>query len=72
MKISSTPCSAAQKATARAARKDAGADAWKGNSVKINASATDFVGYPGFACDAEVLAIVNADGELVEHAGRRG
>ena len=47
---------AAQKATARAARKDAGADAWKGNSVKINASATDFVGYTDFACDAKVLA----------------
>ena len=60
---------AAQKATARAARKDAGADAWKGNSVKINASATDFVGYTDFACDAKVLAIVNADGELVDMLG---
>ena len=60
---------AAQKATARAARKDAGADAWKGNSVKINASATDFLGYTDFACDAKVLAIVNADGELVDMLG---
>ena len=60
---------AAQKATARAARKDAGADAWKGNSVKINASATDFEGYTDFACDAKVLAIVNADGELVDMLG---
>ena len=55
---------AAQKATARAARKDAGADAWKGNSVKIDADKTEFVGYTDFDCDAKILAIVNADGDL--------
>ena len=58
-----------QKATARAARKDAGADAWKGESVKIDAEKTEFVGYTDFECDAKVLAIINADGELVEMLG---
>lgn len=60
---------AAQKATARAARKDAGADAWKGNSVKIDADKTEFVGYTDFDCDAKILAIVNADGDLVDMLG---
>ncbi len=41
----------------------------EGNSVKINALATDFVGYTDFACDAKVLAIVSADGELVDMPG---
>lgn len=68
MKISSTPCWL-PKSNRPCRRKDAGADAWKGNSVKINASATDFVGYTDFACDAKVLAIVNADGELVDMLG---
>lgn len=58
-----------QKATARAARKDAGADAWKGESVKINADKTEFVGYTDFDCDATVLAIINSDGELVDMLG---
>lgn len=60
---------AAQKATARAARKDAGADAWKGNSVKINADKTEFVGYTDFECKAKVLAIINEDGELADMLG---
>ena len=60
---------AAQKATARAARKDAGAGAWKGNSVKIDADRTEFVGYTDFDCDAKILAIVNNDGELVDMLG---
>lgn len=58
-----------QKATARAARKDAGADAWKGESVKIDAEKTEFIGYTDLSCDARVLAIVNADGELVDMLG---
>ena len=58
-----------QKATARAARKDAGADAWKGNSVKIDTDKTEFVGYTDFDCDAKIIAIVNADGELVDMLG---
>ena len=60
---------AAQKATARAARKDAGEDAWKGNSVKIDAAKTEFLGYTDFDCDAKVVAIVNADGELADMLG---
>ncbi|MDD6727964.1 MAG: alanine--tRNA ligase, partial [Eubacteriales bacterium] len=60
---------AEQKATARAARKDAGADAWKGESVKIETEKTDFLGYTDFECDAQVKAIVNADGELVDMLG---
>ena len=58
-----------QKATARAARKDAGEDAWKGESVKIDAEKTEFIGYTDLSCDARVLAIVNADGELVDMLG---
>lgn len=58
-----------QKATARAARKDAGADAWKGESVKIDAAKTEFVGYSDFECEAKVLAVLNADGELVDMLG---
>ncbi len=58
-----------QKKTARAARKDAGADAWKGNSVKIEAEATKFTGYTDFTAEAEVKAIVNTDGELVDMLG---
>lgn len=58
-----------QKATARAARKDAGADAWKGESVKIDTEKTEFVGYTDFTCEAKVLAIINAEGELVDMLG---
>lgn len=58
-----------QKSTARAARKDAGADAWKGNSVKIDTDKTEFVGYTDFECNAKITAIVNADGELVDMLG---
>ena len=58
-----------QKAIARAARKDAGADAWKGESIRIEADKTEFVGYTDFACEAKVLAIINADGEPVNMLG---
>lgn len=58
-----------QKDTARAARKDAGADAWKDSSIKIEGSATEFLGYTDFECDAKVCALVNADGELVDALG---
>ena len=58
-----------QKATARAARKDAGADAWKGESVKFEVEKTEFVGYTQTVCDAKVLAIVNMDGEFVDALG---
>ncbi len=58
-----------QKATARVARKDAGADAWKNTSVKIDAEKTVFTGYTDFTAEAKVLALVNADGELVDMLG---
>ena len=58
-----------QKATARAARKDAGADAWKNTSVKIDAEKTVFTGYTDFTAEAKVLALVNSDGELVDMLG---
>lgn len=58
-----------QKATARAARKDAGADAWKNTSVKIDAEKTVFTGYTDFTAESKVLALVNADGELVDMLG---
>ncbi len=58
-----------QKATARAARKDAGADAWKGSSVKIEVAPTTFVGYTDMTAKAKVLAIVNAEGELADMLG---
>ena len=58
-----------QKKTARAARKDAGADAWKGSSVKIEVEPTVFTGYTDNYAEAEVLALVNSDGELVEMLG---
>ncbi len=60
---------AEQKATARAARKDAGEDAWKGESVKIDTDKTDFVGYTDFECESAVKAIINSDGELADMLG---
>ncbi len=58
-----------QKKTARAARKDAGADAWKGSAVKIDADPTEFLGYTDFDCEAAVKAIINNDGESVNMLG---
>ena len=58
-----------QKQTARAARKDAGADAWKGTSVKIETEPTEFTGYEHMTSKAVVKAIINSDGELVEMLG---
>ena len=58
-----------QKRTARAARKDAGADAWKGSNLKIDAEPTEFLGYTDFNCEAKIVAIINDDGELVDAIG---
>lgn len=58
-----------QKATARAARKDAGADAWKGESVKIDTDKTVFVGYTDLENECKVLALVNSDGEQTDMLG---
>ncbi len=57
-----------QKAQARAARKDAGADAWKGSSIKIDTEETVFTGYTDFASDATVSAIIK-DGTLADMIG---
>ena len=62
-----------QKTRARAARKNAGAEAWEGSSdVLKGIESTDFVGYDKLACDAKVLCIVK-DGEACSSArNRRG
>ena len=50
---------AASRAAARAARKDAGAEAWKGGSASLKEIApTAFLGYTDSACEAQVLAII--------------
>ena len=57
-----------QRVRARAARKDAGADAWKGGSnVTEQLPASRFTGYDTLTGEAKVLAIVK-DGELAESA----
>ena len=58
-----------QKRTARAARKDAGADAWKGSNIKLDVEPTEFLGYTQFNCEAKVLALINDNGELVDALG---
>lgn len=58
-----------QKSTARAARKDAGADAWKNESVKLDCEKTEFTGYTDFECDANVVALINDKGELCDRLG---
>lgn len=59
---------AQSRAAARAARKDAGAQAWKDNNVSFkDVGATEFVGYTDYSCDAEIKAIVT-NGERDEFA----
>ena len=58
-----------QKRKARAARKDAGADAWKGSNLKIDAEPTEFLGYTDLKCTAKIVSIINNDGELTEAIG---
>ncbi len=57
-----------QKRTARAARKDSDTDAWKSEAVKIDADATEFVGYESYDCSAKILAVI-ADGEQKDMLG---
>lgn len=60
---------AESRAAARAARKDAGAEAWKGGKVSLkDIDTTEFLGYTDYVCDATVKAIV-VDGERVDFAG---
>ena len=55
-----------QKERARNARKDAGADAWKGGaSVAEQLEASKFVGYTDLTAEAKVVALIQ-DNELVE------
>jgi alanyl-tRNA synthetase len=55
-----------QRERARSARKNAGADAWKGDSGAVNQLLpSQFVGYEAMSIDAKVTAIVK-DNELAE------
>ena len=57
-----------QRERARAARKNAGKDAWEGEgSVIEDLPETQFLGYEETECDAQILGIVR-DGERVESA----
>ncbi|MBR2411747.1 MAG: alanine--tRNA ligase [Clostridia bacterium] len=59
-----------QKETARNARKDAGADAWKNSSASLKGiSETVFTGYEGTDGNGKVLAILSSEGELNERIG---
>ena len=59
---------AQSRAAARAARKDAGAQAWKDSNVSFkDVGATEFVVYTDYSCDAEIKAIVT-NGERDEFA----
>lgn len=57
-----------QKRTARAARKDSDTDAWKSETIKIDAKATDFVGYNEYDCTAKIVAVIS-DGEQKDMLG---
>ena len=59
-----------QKDTARSARKDAGADAWKNSSASLKGiEETVFTGYEGIAGKGTVLAILTKDGETADTIG---
>ncbi len=59
---------AESRAAARAARKDAGAEAWKGGQASLkDIEATEFVGYTDYECKGTVKAII-ADGERADVA----
>ncbi len=59
---------AESRAAARAARKDAGAEAWKGGSASLkDIEKTEFLGYSDYTCEGTVKAIV-VNGERVDFA----
>ncbi|MBQ7838296.1 MAG: alanine--tRNA ligase [Clostridia bacterium] len=59
---------AESRAAARAARTDAGAEAWKGGQASLkDVETTEFLGYTDFSCNAAVKAII-ADGERADVA----
>ncbi len=58
-----------QKKRSRAARKDAGADAWLSDNADLSdVAATDFAGYSEFTTESEILAIIR-EGERASQAG---
>lgn len=57
-----------QKRTSRAARKDSDTDAWKSETIKIDAKTTDFVGYNEYDCTAQIVAVIS-DGEQKDMLG---
>ena len=62
---------AEQKKRSRDARKNAGADAWISDSVDLSdVSATEFVGYTDYSCNAKIKAIiVNGEREVAASEG---
>ncbi len=59
-----------QKETARNARKDAGADAWKNSTASLKGiPETVFTGYEGTDGKGKLLAILTSEGELSENIG---
>ncbi len=60
---------AQSRAAARAARKDAGAEAWKGGGASLkDIKATEFLGYESYSCESEVTALISG-GERVDFIG---
>jgi len=59
-----------QKETARNARKDAGADAWKNSSASLKGiPETVFTGYENTEGKGRILAILTSDGETADNIG---
>ena len=57
------------KDTARAARKVAGTEGWKGSDISFNeCGATEFKGYSDYTCEGKVLALAT-NGEKVDFIG---
>ncbi len=57
---------AESRAAARAARKDAGAEAWKGGQASLkDIETTEFLGYTDYACESTVKAVI-VDGERAD------
>ncbi|MBE6771868.1 MAG: alanine--tRNA ligase [Ruminococcaceae bacterium] len=57
---------AESRAAARAARKDAGAEAWKGGQASLkDIAATEFLGYTDYVCEGTVKAVI-ANGERAD------
>lgn len=64
-----------QRETARSARKDAGADAWKNAGTDLKDIApTDFIGYTDLEGEGTVVALIGSDGSRKEflEAGEEG